>query len=244
MRGEYPQAESAHIRAAALRPDRSCAYFCQAFIYLHWHGPEQMRAFLESVPETVSGEQFMPVEYAWVVLNLIEGDYEAALQWVQSSTQEIYRGGYFYYPKALVRAQVYALLGQTGQAQQAYEHARVYAEAKLEQRQDDPPLHSALGLAYAGLGRKADAVREGRRAVELYPERADFFALPHRLKDLAQIYVMLGDLEAALDTLEIVFSMPSMLPVSEIQLDPTWAPLRSYPRFQKLQNHVQTVASG
>ena len=63
------------------------------------------------------------------------------------------------------------------------------------------------------------------------------------MKDLAQIYVMLGDLEAALDTLEIVFSMPSMLPVSEIQLDPTWAPLRSHPRFQKLQNYSRIVAS-
>ena len=35
--------------------------------------------------------------------------------------------------------------------------------------------HAYLGLLYAFLGRKDDAIREGRRAVELKPESADAY---------------------------------------------------------------------
>ena len=239
-RGEFQQAENAHLRAISIRPDRSCPKFCMAFIYLHWQGPERARTFLESLPSTVGLEEYQPINYGWIMLDLIAGDYEVALQRLESGTAEVYQG-MFYYPKALLKAHIYALLGRFDQAQQAYDKARGHLEAKLEKRFGDPHLHSALGLAYAGLGREADAIREGRRAVELYPEGADIFFLPYRLKDLAQIYVMLGDHEAALDALELLLSSPSMIHLPEIQLDPTWASLHGHPRFLKLRKHTETI---
>ncbi len=58
---------------------------------------------------------------------------------------------------------------------------------------------------------------------------------PWRVRDLAQIYVMLGDLDEAIETLERLFSATSTFDVPEIRLDPRFAPLRGDPGFDKLE---------
>jgi len=48
---------------------------------------------------------------------------------------------------------------------------------------------------------------------------------------------MVGVYEAALDRIEYLFSIPTALrmpSVPMLRIDPTWDPLRSHPRFQKI----------
>jgi tetratricopeptide (TPR) repeat protein len=94
--------------------------------------------------------------------------------------------------------------------------------------------HSALGIAYAGLGKKEEAIREGQLAVELLPETTDAWAGLWRLEDLARIYVMVGEYDLAVEKLEYLLTIPSELSVPLVQLDPTWKPLHNHPRFKKL----------
>jgi hypothetical protein len=56
----------------------------------------------------------------------------------------------------------------------------------------------------------------------------------YRVEDLARIYVMTGEYDAAVDQLEFLLSRPGNLSASLLRLDPTWTPLREHPRFQKL----------
>jgi hypothetical protein len=115
-----------------------------------------------------------------------------------------------------------------------YDSARALLEIRIEESAEDSRLHSALGIADAGLGRKGDAIREGKLAVELLPISKEAYRGAYRAIDLAQIYTMVGEKEAAIDELEHLLSIPSPLSVPLLRLDPIWDPLRDHPRFQQL----------
>lgn len=54
-----------------------------------------------------------------------------------------------------------------------------------------------------------------------------------RIEDLARIYVMVCELDKAVEKLEFLLSIPGELSVPLIRLDPAWDPLRDHPRFIK-----------
>jgi len=123
------------------------------------------------------------------------------------------------------------LSGQQDLANAYADSARIVYEAAVAARPSEPQLHSYLGAAYAALGMSEDAVREGQQAVTLRP---DAFTGPTLVWNLAMIYVMLGQFEPALVQLETFASAPSRIDLPPLGLDPSWAPLRSLPRFQRL----------
>jgi hypothetical protein len=75
------------------------------------------------------------------------------------------------------------------------------------------------------------------------PIEIDMFAGPFRLRDLAQIHVMLGDADMAVDTLRHLLSVPGEIHAPEIALDPIWAPLRSRADFQEVVNADPATAT-
>jgi tetratricopeptide (TPR) repeat protein len=119
-------------------------------------------------------------------------------------------------------------------AKEYYEEARNIIEAKIRQRPDDARFHSALGIAYAGLGRKQDAIREGRLAVELLPVSKEAMRGTYRVGDLARIYVMVGEFDLAINEIKFLLSIPGELSIPLLRLDPAWDPLRKHARFKKL----------
>jgi len=106
-------------------------------------------------------------------------------------------------------------------------------EAEVSAHADDPRYHSSLGIAYASLGRGDEARREGKTATELLPTSKDAFYGLFFVVDLAHIYTLLGDRDAALDRLEYLLSNPSWFSGPLIRVDPRWNPLRDHPRFKK-----------
>ena len=106
-------------------------------------------------------------------------------------------------------------------------------ESKITERPEDARFHSSLGIAYAGLGRKEDAILEGKLAVELLPVSKEALIGPSRVEDLARIYVMVGEFDAAIDQLEFLLSIPGKMSIPLLRLDPTWDPLRDHPLFKK-----------
>ena len=79
----------------------------------------------------------------------------------------------FVWTPALLAARAYRLMGEPELAHASYDSARAILEKELDAHPDDHRIHSALGIAYAGLGRKEEAIREGKRGVELYPVSKD-----------------------------------------------------------------------
>jgi serine/threonine-protein kinase len=84
------------------------------------------------------------------------------------------------------------------------------------------------------LGQKAEAIAEGKRAVELLPESRDAFDGPQFTASLAQIYAWTGETDEAFRLLDHLLSVPNGIAVSILKLDPAWDRLRKDPRFQAL----------
>ena len=91
------------------------------------------------------------------------------------------------------------------------------------------------------MGRKADAIREGRRAVELKPESKD--AVDGAIMNcyLALIYARVGENDLAIPFIERLLKTPGAvdsvdysITVNDLKFRWEWDPIRSDPRFQKL----------
>ena len=98
----------------------------------------------------------------------------------------------------------------------------------------------ALGLIDAGLGRKEEALREGRRAIELLPVEKDSMNGSGMIKYLAMIAAWVGDKDLALEQLAIAIRSPSGLSYGQLKLLPSWDPLRDDPRFDKIVGSKET----
>ena len=91
-----------------------------------------------------------------------------------------------------------------------------------------------LGLIDAGLVRKEDALREGRRAVELLPVEKDALNGPAMIKYLAMMAAWVGDNHLACEQLASAVRRPGDLGYGQLKLMPFWDPLRGDPRFEKI----------
>jgi hypothetical protein len=92
------------------------------------------------------------------------------------------------------------------------------------------------GVALAYLGRKAEAVREGERAVALTPlgRNVESMTEAYVQHQLVRIYLLAGEPEKALDRLEPLLRVPYFLSAGWLRVDPTFDPLRGNPRFERL----------
>jgi Flp pilus assembly protein TadD len=78
-------------------------------------------------------------------------------------------------------------MGQPERARASYDSARILLEEEVKERPDDHRIRSSLGIVYAALGRKEDAIREGKLGVELFPVSKDAILGPFRIENLAFI---------------------------------------------------------
>lgn len=142
----------------------------------------------------------------------------------------------------LAKAELNRQMGESQRARLYYDSARAVLEARIADRTDyvvpdtlPPPFHlTLLGHAYAGLGRAPEAMRYGEREVEIRRPLDDAYYGPRRVASLADIYVMVGEYEAAIDKLEYLLSIPSLKSAELLSVDPLYEPLRAHPRFQAL----------
>jgi tetratricopeptide (TPR) repeat protein len=134
----------------------------------------------------------------------------------------------------IVRASTYYLRGDRAKARVYADSARLGFEETLKATPDDAQRRVFLGLALAFLGRSAEAVKEGERAVALGPTARDGYLGPYVQHQLARIYVLVGEPEKAIDQLESLLKMPYFLSPGWLRIDPNFAPLKGNPRFEKL----------
>jgi tetratricopeptide (TPR) repeat protein len=135
----------------------------------------------------------------------------------------------------IARAQLYRLAGDTLHERRYGDSARAAVLAQLQGAPSDLQRHVFYGLALAYLGQRATAVREGERALALAEATGDgYVQIPYARHILAQIYAAVGDHPHALDQLDSLLSKPYFISPAWLKIDPTWAPLRSDPRFERM----------
>jgi TolB-like protein/Tfp pilus assembly protein PilF len=222
----YDEAERYYDKALAVEPEYELAVYARAQNRYWRDGDlEPLRAFVSAYPDAHSRRRWLEV---------LNRDYPAALDALSQVEDEIIVEYFDYGPKSLFSGLTHLYAGQAELARAAFDSARVLLEAAVSERPDDQWRHQSLGVAYAGLGMKEAAVREGQMAVDLMPVSRDAILAPIYLRGLANIYTMVGDYDAAIDLLDYLLSIPSWMSVPQLRLHPMWDPLRDHPRFQAL----------
>jgi tetratricopeptide (TPR) repeat protein len=136
-------------------------------------------------------------------------------------------------PAEWAHAQVARARGDKQAALAAFQAARHGEQAS--KHPEHPGNISAIARYDAGLGRKEEAIREARRAVELMPIVLDSLYGPHNVATLALVYAWTGERDAALERLEKLAMVPGDTPTyGDLLLNPCWDDLRGDPRFDKI----------
>src|SRR5437016_7447717 len=230
---DFARAEALFDRAIALSPDWSYPYYWKAWLYVRWHGStQQARQVMDEAAKVGIVDQ-PRLLLARVWLDILDRRYDAALR-LSTTAGEVIEDQFQFLPRVQLQAQIEGLLQRRDVDAASYDSAQGDVSRKLREQPDDPRLHSALGIAYAGLGRTREAIQEGEKAVELLPVSKEAYRGYYRAVDLARIYAMVGERDAAVAQLERLLSIPGHLTGEWLRIDPTWDPLRDHPRFQRL----------
>jgi len=231
----YKEAERLYNRALFLNPDYARAYAWKTRLYLNWQGDTtKARQVLDEAWKSVVAREDNFITYHSILVDTNDSRYQDALNRILSTPFETFEDQFYCVPKAQLSAQIYGLTNEKKKEQKYYDAARIYIENSVKTQPDDSRFWSALGIAYAGLGFKDKAIQAAKKGTELMPVSKEAYRGVFRARDLAQVYVMVGEYDKAFDQIEYLLSIPGELSVPLLKIDPVWAPLRALPRFQKL----------
>jgi predicted Zn-dependent protease len=138
------------------------------------------------------------------------------------------------FPRGWCDGRLALLRGDAAAAKVAFTEARKQLERTVREQPNNAAVLIALGMVDAALGQKKDAIREGRRAIELFPVSKDAIDGSLFMEYLAAIYATSGKEDAAIDQLAATAKIPGHLNYGELKLDPIWDPLRRDPRFDRI----------
>ncbi len=176
-------------------------------------------------------------------LTMLERDYVTAEKILGELTSKDFKMDDF--PKTFYQGRTALARGEVELAQGYFAAAMPAFEGRVSEDPDDPDAHVDLGLLYAYMHRKEEAIREGRRAVELGPESEDAFHGALWAANLALVYALVGEPDQAITLIERLLITPGAvgsrapatqlnITLAELRLRWEWDSLRSNPRFQKI----------
>ena len=221
-------------RAIALTPKDAVLRAARAAIELDWHAnPRPLLSTVEASIAEDSGEAKNVAEF-WLRASLCERDFDAALRALAVLPVDGCYDDTVPFPRTWCEGIVARMRGDAAAARKAFADARAEAADLVAKQPDYANALCVLGMADAALGHKDDAIREGRRAVELLPMTKDAIIGPLLVRNLALIYTWTGEKDLAFEQLSIAAKVPSYLSYGQLRLHPYWDPLRSDPRFDKI----------
>ena len=232
---DYAQAAAILDRALAIAPKDVITRLLRAQIDLSWHADTKplhgaIDAILAEDPSAA-----VVVSNIWLNLALCERDSIAA----DRALVAVAGDAFFTFPNApfsrsFTEGLIASIRGDSAAAHAAFTAARVQQEEIVRTQPENAAALCVLGLIDAGLGRKDDALREGRRALELLPIARDAFVSGDLIQLFSIICAWTGEKELALQQLSEVTEIPSSLSYGRLRLLPFWDPLRGDPRFEKI----------
>jgi len=171
----------------------------------------------------------------WLHCALAERDAAAATDALTAAGENpINLGNDVFCNRPFIQGVIARMAKEDDKARSAFIAARAEQEKIVQAQPDFGPPWSVLGLIDAALGRKEEALREGRRAVELLPVEKDALRGPAVIKYLAMIAAWVGDKDLACQQLAMIARPPSPVTYGQLKLMPFWDPLRGDPRFEQI----------
>ena len=239
----WPDAARWAEKMRAMAPASLVAKAQSGYVDFWWKGDTRsLKTLLSQVPAGTDPDGSI-TSCRWDVA-MIDRDFDAARSALQQSPlNEFSYTNAAPTPKSFLQGCIDLAEGKAAEAQKLFEQARPSLEKAVEEAPQSAERHGNLGWFYAFAGRKDDAIREGRRAVELKPESLDAFDGAIMNAYLALIYARTGETDLAIPLIERLLKTPGAvdsvdysITVNDLKHRWEWDPIREDARFQKLLN--------
>jgi TolB-like protein/Tfp pilus assembly protein PilF len=233
----YAEEKSLLDRVLSIVPNDVATKVALAFVEFNWKadtGP--LYEVIDSIVTTQPGALSRAASY-WLMCALAERDTAAAnTALIALGENPPYLGvnDNVVSNRAFVEGVIARMTNQDDNTRSAFTAARAEQEKVVQAQPNYGPALCVLGLIDAALGRKEEALQEGRRAVELLPVEKNALDGNMMVKYLAMIAALVGDKDLACEQLATAIRLPSDLSYGQLKLLPYWDSLRGDPRFEKL----------
>jgi TolB-like protein/Tfp pilus assembly protein PilF len=230
----YPEMAAMLDRALAVKPGDVDISTTRASVDLDWKAdPRSVHQLIESMLAT-KPDAIKNVADIWFTCAIAQRDPTAAERAVTALGENSLGNDAVYLSPELVTGVIARMTKDETKARSALIAARAKQEKLVQEQPNYGPVLCVLGLIDAGLGRKEEALREGRRAIELLPVAKDSINGAHMIEYYAMIAAWAGDKQLACEQLEAAVHLPGTLSYGQLKLLPYWDPLRGDPRFEKI----------
>ena len=232
----YAEQKSKFDRILTIEPNNLEAKAERAFVDVNWKADTGPLHQLIDEMRATSPAALPKIAESWLLCALAERDVAAAKEALIASDESALGGDAFYFTRPFVEGVIARMTNDEQQAQLAFAAARAEQEKTVRAQPDYGPALCELGVIDAALGRKEEALREGRRAVELLPVGKDPINGMLMIKYLAMIAAWVGEKDLACEQIITVVRSPTggLLSYGELKLMPFWDPLRGEPCFEEI----------
>ena len=231
----FAEEKSVLDRALAIEPNDVDTKEARAFVEFHWKADARpLHQMLDSIRAT-NPAATQSIADGWLICALAERDAGAAKNAaIAAGANPPFTDEAVNFSLPFVEGVIARMTKDDEKARSAFTVARAEQEKIIQAQPNYGPPLCVLGLIDAGLGRKEEALREGRRAVELLSVEKDPINGIAMIKYSAMIAAWVGDNDLACEQLAVAIRPPSRLTYGQLKLLPFWDPLRSDPCFKKI----------
>jgi len=230
----YSEMANALDRVLAIKPDDVETKGGRALIELNWKADTRPLHQMIDAVRTQDPASVQIIADLWFTCAIAERDPVAAENAVMALGENGFNNDSVSLSAPLLRGVIARMLKDEEQARAAFTQARTEQEKIVQSQPNYGLALCVLGVIDAGLGRKEEALREGRRAVELLPVEKDSVNGAHMIEYFAMIAAWVGEKDLACEQLTLATHLPGSLSYGQLKLLPFWDPLRSDPCFEKI----------
>jgi len=231
----YAEQKSKLDRILAIEPNDVPAKVGRALVELNWKADTRpLHQLIDEIRAT--NPAAMPKIVPWrLACALFERDVAAAKEALLAAGEESPLGSdAVHFPRPFVEGLIARMTNDEHKAQLAFTAARDEQDKIVQAEPDYGPALCVLGVIDAALGRKEEALREGRRAVELLPVEKDSVNGADMIASYAMTAAWVGEKNLAFEQLAFSARTPAGVTYGDLKLMPWWDPLRGDPRFEKI----------
>ena len=230
----YADEEAMLDRMLAIEPNDVQTKAARAWVELNWKAETRpLHQLIDSIRAT-NTLAIPDIADVWLTCALAERDHAAAANALAALGENGFGSDSLRYSPRFVEGLIARMTKNDGKARAAFTAARAEQEKLVRARPDDAGALSVLGLIDAALGRREEALREGRRAVELLPVEKDAINGMSIVICLARIAAWVHDSDLACEQLVRASHVPGGVSYGDLKLLLWWDPLRGDPRFEKI----------
>jgi TolB-like protein/Tfp pilus assembly protein PilF len=233
----YAEQKSKLDRILAIEPNDVLAKVGRAGVELDWKAHTRPLHQLIDEIRATNPAAVPKIVPALLTCALVERDVAAAKEALLASDEISLGLDAVHFTRPFVEGVIARMTNDEHKAQLAFTAARAEQEKTIQDQPDYGPAWCILGVIDAALGRKEEALHEGRRAIELLPVEKDSINGLHMIVHFALIAAWVGEKDLACEQLATAAHYPgsgSVLTYGDLKLNPWWDSLRGEPCFEKI----------